>query len=247
VLDRQIADLYVACDAQQTLAREVPGVASTIAAAIEAFVGDVERFDNIGAFAAMFGIVPRTHHTSGKTKAGQRLTKAGQAVLKQYLFLAAEVARRKDPELAATYQRFRAQGKTHNSAAIIVAHKLVRKIYAVLRRRAERHRDQAAGVAAEHLPVVEYLYRDPQTGQVISRQQAKAIIDARFPSKRQQLAAKRTARQTSPVSGSPKDAAKGIAAAPSQALPNSTPCGQSVDNLVTNVMTSLDKKMIDET
>jgi hypothetical protein len=139
-------------------------------------------------------------------KPRQALTKGGQNLLKKYVYLAAEVARRKDPELAATYERAIARGKHHYSAVIIVAHKLVRRVYALLKLR-------AAGA-----PEIRYEMRGPN-GRVLNADEARACIAEHFPSKAVKHARKRalqTERQTGTVSqgsGSSEDATKAVVAA----------------------------------
>jgi transposase len=214
-LDARIKSIYGQLDSTRLLEREVPGFGATIASAVEAFAGDVERFRSVKRYAAFFGLVPRTKQTGmAGEKPRQALTKGGQNLLKKYMFLAAETARRKDPELAATYERALARGKHHYSAVIIVAHKLVRRVYALLKAR-------AAGVAA-----VTYQRRSPD-GTAISAEQARVIIADQFPTKTVKDARKRapqTARQTGTLSqetGSSEDATKAVVAAvPTDLVPN---------------------------
>ncbi|HEY0988589.1 MAG TPA: IS110 family transposase [Kofleriaceae bacterium] len=214
-LDARIAATYGQLDPTRLLQREVPGFGATIASAVEAFAGDVERFGSVKRYAAFFGLVPRTKQTGmAGEKPRQALTKGGQNLLKKYLFLAAEVARRQDPELAATYERALARGKHHYSAVIIVAHKLVRRVYALLKARAARVAD------------VRYQMRRPD-GTAISSDQARALIAELFPTKAAKEAHKRapqTARQMGTLSqdtGSSEDAAKAVVAVvPTPSLPD---------------------------
>jgi transposase len=206
-LDARIRAMYGKLDPTRLLEREVPGFGATIASAVEAFAGDVERFGSVKRYAAFFGLVPRTKQTGmAGEKPRQALTKGGQNLLKKYMFLAAEVARRQDPELAATYERALARGKHHYSAVIIVAHKLVRRVYALLKAR-------AAGVADVH-----YQMRRPD-GTAVTANEARTVIAEQFPTKAAKDARKRapqTARQTGTVSqgtGSSEDATKAVVAA----------------------------------
>lgn len=213
-LDARITAIYDQLDPTRMLEREVPGFGATIAAAVEAFAGDADRFGSVKRYAAFFGLVPRTKQTGmAGEKPRQALTKGGQNLLKKYLFLAAEVARRQDPELAATYERAIARGKHHYSAVIIVAHKLVRRVYALLRAR-------AAGAE------VHYQMRRPD-GSAIAADEARAVIVEQFPPKATKDARKRapqTARQTGTMSqdtGSSEDATKAVVAAvPTELVPD---------------------------
>ncbi len=184
------------------LERQAPGLGKVIAPAVEALVGDVERFDNIKCFASYFGVVPCSSRTGGRDKPRRHMTKAGPNLLKQYIFLAADVARRCDPELAVTYARAIDKGKHHNEAVAIVAHKLVRKIYALLKRRAQSRRALAEAQPDQEPKAVVYRLADPDSGAPLSRQQARAYISTHFPSKAKKRAA--AAAATSQKPGSPK-------------------------------------------
>jgi transposase len=233
-LDEIIARCYAALDSERFLERHVPGLGPTIGAAVQVFAGDVGRFGSVKRYAAYFGLTPRTKQTGGgEPKPRQRLTKGGHNLLKQYLFLAAEVARRSDPELAAAYARAIARGKHHYSAVIIVAHKLVRRIYGLLKALAAA---RAAGVA---LPT--YRLQRPDGGEALTKAEARAYVAKHFPSKAAKEAAKRAAQaapQTRTLphgTGSSEDATKAVAAARSEEeLADRAPCGKSEDNPVTN-------------
>jgi transposase len=200
-LERKIRHLYRTVDPDQTLL-QVPGVGNVIGAALQALIGDINRFPNVKSFAAYTGLVPRTNLTAGEGKPGQRMTKAGADIIKQYLFLAAETARLRDPELAATYAAATARGKHHNSAIGIVAHKLARRIYAVLKQRASR--------PAARSP---YRLRQPDNGTELSEKQALEYVRTNYPSKSERARREKAARDF-PKTGSPEGATKGSCAAP---------------------------------
>jgi transposase len=206
-LDALIAARYATLDPTRLLEREVPGFGPVIAAAVEAFAGDATRFSSAKCYAAFYGVVPRTKQTGGgEGKPRQKLTKGGHNLLKQYMFLAAETARRADPTLAATYDHAIARGKHHYSAVIIVAHKLVRRVYALLRDRAAA---RAGGADAPH-----YRLQRPD-GTALDRAGARAWVAEQYPSKRTNAAGKRTpgdVRQTrsKPQEGSSEDATRAV-------------------------------------
>jgi transposase len=245
-LDRVIESAYRIVDPERLLEREVPGVGPAIAPTIEAFVGDVDRFGSAKRFAAFFGLVPRTNQTGGdKGKPGQRLTKGGQPLLKKYMYLAAEVARRHDPELAVAYERVLARGKHHYAAVIAVAHKLVRRVYAFLKLRAAARRALAEGRTPHK---VEWRYVNPETGEVLSLEQARAWVQKHCPSKRekerQKSAPKKAvnvAPQASSVAqeGSSEDVAKGDRSVPpTDPVAEPAACGKPVDKAVINTLKS---------
>jgi transposase len=188
-LDQEISRLYTETDHDRILEREVPGFGPTIAPTVEAFVGNVDRFANTKAFAKYVGLVPRTKQTGGAPgKPRQKLTKGGPNLLKQYFFLAAETARRVDPELAAMYDKKLREGKHHYVAVIAVAHKLARKAYALLKLRAAARRSEIA------LSAVKWRYVRPDTGEVISKSEARAWVARHFPSKAQKQSVEKNQR-----------------------------------------------------
>lgn len=245
-LEETIRRTYRTLDPERTLEREVCGVGETIGAAIEGFAGDVERFASVKRYASYFGLVPRTKQTGiAGEKPRQRLTKGGPNLLKQYLFLAAETARRHDPELAAVYEKAIARGKHHYSAVIIVAHKLVRRIYALLVARAARRQAQLAAPTAP-APVVSYRLRRLDDGTPLSPEQATAYVSQRFPSKAAKEAAKKRAAEAGPQmtgpkaqtgtvsqTGSSEDATNEVTGAPpTPSIAEPVACEKSADNPV---------------
>jgi len=244
-LDAVAARCYAELDPERFLEREVCGFGPTIAAAVQAFAGDVERFGSVKRYAAFFGITPRTKQTGiAGEKPRQRMTKGGHNLLKQYVFLAAETARRHDPELANTYAHAIARGKHHYSAVIIVAHQLVRRVYGLLKARAAA---RAAGTVEPS-----YRLRAPD-GRPLSKADARSFVAKHYPSKAAKEAAKRAA-QAAPRSrslpqgtGSSEDATKAVAAAlPNGLVAEPFACEKSEDNPVSNSSNSKANISLDE-
>ena len=75
-----------------------PGVAQITGAQILGRLGDPNRFDSLAGVRAFSGLVPSLT-ASGVTGKHGRPTKAGDAVLREALFIAADHARRLDPPL----------------------------------------------------------------------------------------------------------------------------------------------------
>lgn len=244
-LDAVVARCYAELDPERFLEREVCGFGPTIAAAVQAFAGDVERFDSVKRYAAFFGITPCTKQTGiAGEKPRQRMTKGGHNLLKQYVFLAAETARRHDPELANTYAHAIARGKHHYSAVIIVAHQLVRRVYGLLKARA------AARAAGTMEP--SYRLRAPD-GRPLSKADARSFVAKHYPSKAAKEAAKRAAqavprsRSLPHDTGSSEDATKAVTAAlPSPLVAEPLACEKSEDNSVSNSSNSQANMSLDE-
>lgn len=134
----------------------VPGVGPIVAGVIRAVVGDLSRFSNLASLRGYTGLVPR-ESSSGQLQRRGRMSKAGPSVLRWALYLAADVARQWDPQLAELYRRLMVErGRSHTQALCAVAGHLVARIWAVVR---------------ENRP---YQWRDLD-GCPISRDQARAL------------------------------------------------------------------------
>lgn len=131
-LDKRIAALYDQADPAGIVV-SVPGLGVTSAAAILGRTGDLRRFDNLAGIRKFTGLVPKIDQ-SGLADTPKGVTKTGDPGLRQALFLAADLARKVDPTLAARYHRLvAAQGKHHVSAVCSIATVLVTRIGACWR------------------------------------------------------------------------------------------------------------------
>ena len=134
----------------------VPGVGAVIASVLRGHLGNLERFSNLAAFRAYTGLVPRESSSGGNERRG-KISKAGPSMLRWSLYLAADTARKWDPQLAELYRRLMVErGRHHNQALCAVASHLAGRIWAVVR---------------EDRP---YQWRDLD-GNAITRDQARTI------------------------------------------------------------------------
>lgn len=110
----------------------IPGLGPICAAAIRGWWGDARQFRSAKAAAAHAGLNP-SMWSSGLTEAPSRhITKQGPAELRLALYQAANVARRRDPQLAAHYRRLMCErGHNHISANTALARKLACRAWAV--------------------------------------------------------------------------------------------------------------------
>jgi transposase len=111
----------------------VPGVGIINGAQILARLGDPARFRSLAGARSFTGLVPSLT-ASGVNGHHGPPTKAGDAPLREALFMAADHARRTDPTLAARYHRLMVtQGKHHNSALCHISTTLLTRIIACWR------------------------------------------------------------------------------------------------------------------
>jgi transposase len=114
---------------------EIPGVGMIIATAFFAFVGDVTRFPSGRHLASYLGLTPRERSSGGRRRLGA-ISKRGDSYLRMLLVHGARslmfhASRAKSHDrLREWAMRLRRRTK-HNKAAVGVANKLVRIIWAV--------------------------------------------------------------------------------------------------------------------
>jgi len=144
-----------------------PGIAQITGAAILGRLGDPARFHSLAGVRSFSGLVPSLEASGLSVKHGAP-TKQGDAVLREALFIAADHARRVDPQLASRYHRLMVLvGKHHNSAVCHVATNLLTRVVACWRR-GERYVirdlagrpisvDEGRQIVAEHFSVPDEL------------------------------------------------------------------------------------------
>ncbi|MGI8407332.1 MAG: IS110 family transposase [Actinomycetota bacterium] len=158
-LDARAVGLLADID-PQGLFMSMPGFGERTATTVAGRLGDAARFHNAAAVRSFIGMIPGTNQ-SGEAETRPRLTKSGDRLLRTALFLAADAARKQDPQLADIYLRQLNRGSHHTKALCAVATALASRLAAVLR---------------EGRP---YEVRDLD-GTVLSADTAKAIVSERF-------------------------------------------------------------------
>jgi transposase len=151
LLQRQVEEIEVqikawhrASDTSRRL-EKVPGIGPLTATAIVASVGDAKNFDNGRQFAAWLGVVPRQHSSGGKpTLLG--MSKRGDAYLRTMLIHGARsviyrATQRADGESWLVKLTTR---RNKNVAAVALANKTARTIWALLAHDREFKADYAA-------------------------------------------------------------------------------------------------------
>jgi len=125
-LDERIANLYAEADPAGII-RSAPGVGPVIAGIIAGRLGDPHRFTSLAAVRSYSGLVPKINQ-SGKAEHVGGLTKAGDPLLREAMWMAAEQARKLDPQLAAKYKRLMDSERHHGTAVCHIATTLLTRI-----------------------------------------------------------------------------------------------------------------------
>lgn len=130
-IEERIETLYDKAD-PAGIVISAPGVGPTLAAAILGRTGDLNRFANLAGVRASTGLVPKIDQSGTVDRHGGP-TKAGDPGLREALYLAADLARKVDPTLAARYRRLVVDEAKHSSALCSIAPVLMTRIAACWR------------------------------------------------------------------------------------------------------------------
>ena len=117
----------------------IPGIGDTLGPIILGEIGSVDRFSNVKKLIAFAGLDPVVSQSGRFENLSGPISKRGSPLLRQALFLAANVARMNDENLKRFYDKKRSEGKHHFSALNAVAAKLLRIVYWVLKNNKEYH------------------------------------------------------------------------------------------------------------
>jgi transposase len=138
------------------------GIGPSIGASVLGALGNPQRFSAQKKLRAFVGIIPKQDDSGERAKKGLALTQEGPARLRRDVFLAADVARQYDPQLAQVYYHEMVnKGHCHTQAVCAVIPRLLNRTLCVLK---------------ENRP---YELRDT-AGNKIEPAAAKRIIQAQF-------------------------------------------------------------------
>ena len=114
--------------------RSVPGIGLLTATALLAFIGDVRRFPSARHLASYLGLTPREYSSGLKRRLG-RISKRGDGYLRTLLIHGARSvllhARTSRPDRFREWAHALAETHVHNKAAVAVANKMARIVWAV--------------------------------------------------------------------------------------------------------------------
>ena len=137
-VDREIKEKTRSIEMVRLLT-SIPGIGWYSASLLYAEIANIERFSSFYKLNAYFGLNPSVHQ-SGKRKYYGSITKRGNRVVRWVLIQCAYVAIKYDRKLREFYLRKKAE-KGNNKAIVVVARKLLKRIYAVWKRRGAYERE----------------------------------------------------------------------------------------------------------
>jgi transposase len=144
-VERQLEQLVKASDLMVRLCT-IPGVGLLTATAFVAFVGDVARFRSGRRLASYLGLTPRESSSGGRRHLG-RIGKRGDPYLRMLLIHGARsvlmhAKRREQPDRLRAWALDRERARGHNKAAVALANKLARIVWAVWSRQQDYTADR---------------------------------------------------------------------------------------------------------
>ena len=146
-LEALILEWHKGNEASRRLAK-IPGVGPITASAVVATIGDASNFTSARHLSAALGLTPKQNSSGGKAKQGG-ISKAGNTYLRRLLFVGAvAVIRSKRAQEAGRGLARLLERRPAKVAAIAVANKTARIIWAMLRRGEVYCPDRATGTAA---------------------------------------------------------------------------------------------------
>lgn len=135
-LERQIhdhIDKHPGLREDAKLITSIPGVGSTTAAKVLAYLGDVRRFKNGKALAAFIGVTPRLKLSGSSVRGRSTISRSGHAGVRHSLYMPALVALKHNPLISLFGIRLRATGLAPKAVIAACMHKLVLLIYGILK------------------------------------------------------------------------------------------------------------------
>lgn len=119
--------------ADDELLQSVPGVGPIVAATVRAWFGPTTQFPSAKQAVAFVGLNPSNWESGLMASPSRPVTKEGPPELRLACYQAANIARRRDPQLASFYWRLMVERRhNHIKANTAVARKLVARVWATL-------------------------------------------------------------------------------------------------------------------
>lgn len=143
-LTRQI-EAYGKSNDRVKLLRTMPGIGPIASMVIEAFAPDMSCFESGRSFAAWLGLIPKQHSSGGKARLG-RTTKMGQKDIRRMLIIGAmsRIATIERRGMGDQWILSKLERKPRMLAAVALANKMARQIWAMITKGEAYHGAEAA-------------------------------------------------------------------------------------------------------
>jgi len=132
-VDGQIMDEIFSVSEVEMIS-SIPGIGMYTAALLYSEIVDINRFRSFNKLCSYAGLNPSLHQSGNRRYFG-RITKNGNKLIRWALVQCAYVGVRFDPEMKAFYERMIGAGKEKKKVMVAVARKLLKRVYAVWKRK----------------------------------------------------------------------------------------------------------------
>ncbi|MBO0784294.1 MAG: IS110 family transposase [Ktedonobacteraceae bacterium] len=109
----------------------IAGIGKLSAAALIAHIGQIERFEQVGALVSLAGLATTTRQSGTSVLGRPHIDRHGRRDLRSLLYWCAITAMRVDPQIAAWADRLRQRGKPKKVIIVAVIRKLLHLVYGV--------------------------------------------------------------------------------------------------------------------
>jgi transposase len=115
------------------LLKTIPGIGNRTAEAVVAWIDDANRFTRVKQVGAYFGLAVSEDTSAGKRRQGH-ITKEGPSIVRAMLTEVTWQMSRNNPAVKMWLEKYKRNDKKRNCiAAVAVAHKLLRAMFAMLK------------------------------------------------------------------------------------------------------------------
>lgn len=109
----------------------IPGIGKKTAIMLIVCTNGFCSFENARQVSAFFGLSPVETSSGSSIRGRSRISKKGNPVMRNYLFMCSFTASHKNPQCKALYERIVAKGKSKKLALIAVTNKLLKQTFAI--------------------------------------------------------------------------------------------------------------------
>jgi transposase len=160
-VDEEVARLYAEIHPEKYI-ESLPGIGKALGPALYGVISDPNRFNREKRCRAFMGYVPRQDDSALTEKKGLPMSQAGPSSARRDLYIAAEIGRQWDPQLAKVYHdEMVYKGHCHTQAVCAVAVRVIGRTLRILK---DGRR---------------YQLRDVD-GRPVTKQEARQIVEERY-------------------------------------------------------------------
>ena len=116
-----------------TLLTSIPGIGTKTALMLLVFTDGLQRFESAKELCSYAGLTPVIRQSGSSVNARSRISKMGNAKLRNLLFMCSFNACKYNRACKALYDRIVAKGKSKKLALIAVCNKLLKQAFAIIK------------------------------------------------------------------------------------------------------------------